>query len=54
MDLIEECYFDFSYSPIRKEDGTVGACILVTVIETTEKRRELLKRLKESNAEIYK
>lgn len=32
----EECYFDFAYSPIRKEDGTVGG-ILVTVVETTEK-----------------
>jgi PAS domain S-box-containing protein len=33
--FIEECYFYFSYSPIRKEDGTVGG-VLVTVIETTE------------------
>ena len=34
----EECYFDFSYSPIRKEDGEVGG-ILVTVIETTDKKK---------------
>src|ERR1700694_30966 len=35
--FLEECYFDFSYSPIRQEDGTVGG-VLVTVIETTEKK----------------
>lgn len=34
----EECYFDFSYSPIRKENGEVGG-ILVTVIETTNKKK---------------
>jgi PAS domain S-box-containing protein len=33
----EECYFDFSYSPIVKEDGEVGG-VLVTVVETTEKK----------------
>ena len=22
--FVEECYFDFAYSPIRKEDGEVG------------------------------
>lgn len=44
----EECYFDFSYSPIRKDDGEVGG-ILVTVIETTEKKRAT-DALKESNA----
>jgi signal transduction histidine kinase/DNA-binding response OmpR family regulator len=32
----EECYFIFSYSPIRQEDGTVGG-VLVTVTETTER-----------------
>lgn len=32
----EECYFDFSYSPIKDETGDIGG-ILVTVIETTEK-----------------
>jgi PAS domain S-box-containing protein len=36
--FVEECYFDFSYSPIRKEDGEVGG-ILVTVIETTDKKK---------------
>ena len=30
----EECYFIFSYSPIRQEDGQVGG-VLVTVTETT-------------------
>ncbi len=34
----EECYFDFSYSPIRKDDGEVGG-ILVTVIETTHRKK---------------
>ncbi len=34
--FVEECVFDFSYSPIRFEDGEVGG-VLVTVIETTEK-----------------
>ena len=33
---VEECYFDFCYSPIRYADGAVGG-ILVTVIEITEK-----------------
>lgn len=44
----EECYFDFSYSPIRKDNGEVGG-VLVTVIETTEKKRAT-EALKESNA----
>lgn len=35
--VIQNCYFDFSYSPIRKEDGTIGG-VLVTVIETTGKK----------------
>jgi PAS domain S-box-containing protein len=43
----EECYFDFSYSPIKKEDGTIGG-VLVTVIETTEKKKAT-KALQESN-----
>ena len=34
--FVEECYFIFSYSPIREEGGTVGG-ILVTVTETTER-----------------
>lgn len=45
---IEDCYFDFSYSPIKIEDGSVGG-ILVTVIETTEKKI-VADALKESNA----
>jgi PAS domain S-box-containing protein len=44
----EDCYFNFSYSPIKKEDGVVGG-LLVTVIETTEKVRATA-ALKESNA----
>ena len=44
----EECYFDFSYSPIRKDNGEVGG-ILVTVIERTEKKK-IAEALKESNA----
>ena len=32
----EECYFIFSYSPIRREAGDVGG-VLVTVTETTER-----------------
>lgn len=43
----EECYFDFSYSPIKREDGKVGG-VLVTVIETTEKKKAT-EALKESN-----
>jgi len=44
----EECYFDFSYSPIRKDNGEVGG-VLVTVIETTGKKKAT-DALKESNA----
>jgi signal transduction histidine kinase len=32
----EECYFIFSYSPIREESGSVGG-VLVTVTETTQR-----------------
>ena len=32
----EECYFIFSYSPIREESGDVGG-VLVTVTETTQR-----------------
>lgn len=35
---VEECYFDFAYSPIMKNDGKVGG-VLVTVIETTDKKK---------------
>lgn len=45
--FVEECYFDFSYSPIRKNDGEVGG-VLVTVIETTNKKKAE-ESLKESN-----
>jgi PAS domain S-box-containing protein len=34
--FVEECYFIFSYSPIRQERGDVGG-VLVTVTETTER-----------------
>ncbi len=46
----EECYFDFSYSPIKREDGEVGG-ILVTVIETTEKNEKLLAQSKVRESE---
>ncbi len=39
---LEECYFDFAYSPVRLETGQVGG-VLVTVIETTEKIHALKK-----------
>ncbi len=34
--FLEECVFDFSYSPLRLENGEVGG-VLFTVVETTEK-----------------
>ncbi|QSW87964.1 PAS domain S-box protein [Flavobacterium endoglycinae] len=37
-ETIETCYFDFSYSPIKQENGEVGG-VLVTVIETTAKKK---------------
>ncbi len=43
---VENCYFDFAYSPIRKEDGEVGG-VLVTVVETTA-RKKMVEELKES------
>lgn len=33
---LEECYFDFSYSPIRAESGEVGG-VFVTCTETTQR-----------------
>ena len=36
--FVEECCFDFSYTPIRKDDGEVGG-ILATVFETTNKKK---------------
>ncbi len=47
---VEECVFDFSYSPIRLENGEVGG-VLVTVIETTEKVN-ILKKLVETNDQL--
>ncbi len=47
---IEECYFDFSYSPIFLDNGHVGG-ILTTVIETTEKINAL-KKLEESKQQL--
>lgn len=35
---IENCYFDFAYSPIKTASGEVGG-VLVTVIETTNKKK---------------
>ncbi|MCG2460113.1 PAS domain-containing protein [Flavobacteriaceae bacterium F89] len=35
---VENCYFDFAYSPIRLESGEVGG-VLVTVIETTARKK---------------
>jgi len=35
--FVEECYFTFSYSPIREEGGGVGG-VLVTVYETTKRK----------------
>ena len=35
---VENCYFDFAYSPIRLDSGKVGG-ILVTVLETTAKKK---------------
>lgn len=36
--IVDDCYFDISYSPIRTEDGEVGG-ILSTAIETTTKKK---------------
>ncbi|RWY51260.1 PAS domain-containing sensor histidine kinase [Mucilaginibacter gilvus] len=47
---VEECFFDFSYSPIYNDDETVGG-VLVTVIETTENLKNIQK-LKESNVAL--
>lgn len=47
---VELCYFDFSYSPIRKENGEVGG-VLVTVIETTNKKKAETDLL-ESNSQL--
>jgi signal transduction histidine kinase/FixJ family two-component response regulator len=49
--FVEECYFIFSYSPIRDETGLVGG-VLVTVTETTERvlGERRLKTLRELSA----
>ena len=49
---LDDCYFDFAYSPIHKEDGTIGG-MLVTVLETTEKNLTS-KHLKKSNSRYFK
>lgn len=46
----ENCYFDFTYSPIKKENGEVGG-VLVTVIDTTNKNRSE-NELKESKQQL--
>jgi PAS domain S-box-containing protein len=48
----EDCYFDFSHSPILQENGTIGG-FLVTVIETTEKKVKT-DNLKLSNTLYFK
>ena len=48
--FLEECVFDFSYSPIRLDNGEVGG-VLVTVVETTEKIKAA-KALKEGEQEL--
>lgn len=47
---VEECYFDFSYSPIKSVDGEVGG-ILVVCVETTE-RVSSLKEFKKSEEQF--
>ena len=43
---LEDCYFDFSYSPIKDETGEIGG-VLVTTIETT-RTKKIETELKES------
>jgi PAS domain S-box-containing protein len=47
----EECYFDFSYSPIRDENGLIGG-VLVICMETTEKVFGR-KKLEENNEQLH-
>jgi transcriptional regulator with GAF, ATPase, and Fis domain len=52
---LEECYFSFSYSPIRDDHGNVGG-VFTTVLELTERviedrRRQLLRDLAARTAE---
>lgn len=46
----EECFFDFSFTPLHLENNKVGG-VLVTVIETTEKILNL-KKLEESKQQL--
>ncbi|KAI8817329.1 uncharacterized protein EV422DRAFT_542429 [Fimicolochytrium jonesii] len=51
---VEECYFTWSYSPVRIEDGTVGG-VMTPITETTktvlsERRLNLLRELAASTA----
>ena len=53
----EECYFSFSYSPIRDESGGVGG-VFCPVIETTDKvvsqrRLDQLRRLADETADLH-
>lgn len=48
--FVEECYFTFSYSPIRNEDGGVAGILTLGVIETTptvlsQRRLRLLREI---------
>jgi transcriptional regulator with GAF, ATPase, and Fis domain len=52
---LEECYFSFSYSPIRDDDGAVGG-VFTTVLDMTERviedrRRQVLRDLALRTAE---
>lgn len=38
--FVEDCYFDFSYSPIRDEFGFIGG-IIVICVETTDKLKAI-------------
>ena len=54
-DYLEECYFSFSYSPIRDDDGSVGG-VFTTVLDMTEqviedRRRQVLRDLASRMAE---
>jgi DNA-binding NtrC family response regulator/signal transduction histidine kinase len=53
---LEECYFSFSYSPIRDDEGSVGG-VLTTVLDMTERviedrRRHVLRDLASRTAEV--
>jgi len=52
---LEECYFSFSYSPIRDDNGGVGG-VFTTVLDMTEqviedRRRQVLRDLASRMAE---